>query len=121
MVISKNPALIRRAETWVRRLDQQDSETGRNIVIYKAKYRKAEELAKVVSGLFGVGTNASTPARPDEVPKLGEQASEDTSSQDDATDTAKPVVDRIASAFDEPQTTDGAVPDVVDLTSAARE
>ena len=70
MAISKNPALIRRAETWVRRLDQQDSATGQNVVIYKAKYRKAEELAKVVSGLFGVGTNTNTPAKPAPVPQL---------------------------------------------------
>lgn len=121
MAISKNPALIRRAETWMRRLDQRDSATGQNVVIYKAKYRKAEELAKVVSGLFGVGTNTSAPARPAEVPKLDEQASEDASGQDEASDTAKPAVDRIASAFDDPQTADNSVPNVVDLTSAARE
>ena len=121
MAISKNPALIRRAETWMRRLDQRDSATGQNVVIYKAKYRKAEELAKVVSGLFGVGTNTSAPARPAALPKLDEQASEDASGQDEASDTAKPAVDRIASAFDDPQTADNSVPNVVDLTSAARE
>ena len=121
MAISKNPALIRRAETWMRRLDQRDSATGQNVVIYKAKYRKAEELSKVVSGLFGVGTNTSAPARPAALPKLDEQASEDASGQDEASDTTKPAVDRIASAFDDPQTADNSVPNVVDLTSAARE
>jgi general secretion pathway protein D len=120
MAISKNPALIRRAETWVRRLDQQDSATGQNVVIYKVKYRKAEELAKVVSGLFGVGTNTSTPAKPAPVPQLDQQTNEDSSGQDDASDTATPA-NRIASAFDDPPPADGAIPGVVDLTSEARD
>lgn len=121
MAISKNPALIRRAESWVRRLDQQDAATGQNVVIYKAKYRKAEELAKVVSGLFGVGTNAAIPAKPAPVPQLDQQNSDQTADQNATEDKAAPSVDRIASAFDDPQTTDGNVPNVVDLTSEARD
>lgn len=120
MAISKNPALIRRAETWVRRLDQQDSATGQNVVVYKVKYRKADELAKVVAGLFGVGTNTNTPAKPAEVPKLDDQTNDQSSNDTNTTDTDKPAVDRIASAFDDPQNTDNAVPNVVDLTSEAR-
>lgn len=120
MAISKNPALIRRAETWVQRLDQQDSATGQNVVIYKAKYRKAEELAKVVSGLFGVGANTSTSAKPAPVPQLDTQSNNDSAAQDDAADKTKAAPDRIASAFDDPQPTEDAIPGVVDLTSEAR-
>jgi general secretion pathway protein D len=120
MAISKNPALIRRAEIWVRRLDQQDSATGQNVVIYKVKYRKADELAKVVAGLFGVGTNTSAPARPAEVPKLDDQSNDAASNDENASDTEKPAVDRIASAFDDPEKAGDAVPNVVDLTSEAR-
>lgn len=115
MAISTNPALIRRAATWVRRLDQQDSATGKNVVVYKAKYRKAEELAKVVSGLFGVGSNTSTPAKAEPRPRL--DTAGDTT--DDAADKASPDVDRIASAFDDPQPADSAIPNVVDLTADA--
>jgi len=121
MAISKNPALIRRAATWVQRLDQQDSATGQNVVIYKAKYRKAEELAKVVSGLFGVGGNtAATQAKPDPVPQLDDQNKDTAAAQDDSADAPKAPVDRIASAFDDPQQVDGGLPNVVDLTSDAR-
>jgi general secretion pathway protein D len=120
MAISKNPALIRRAQTWVQRLDQQDSATGQNVVIYKAKYRKAEELAKVVSGLFGVGANTSTAAKPAPVPQLDTQGNDDSAAQDDSVDKTKAQPDRIASAFDDPQPTDDAIPGVVDLTSEAR-
>lgn len=121
MAISKNPALIRRAETWVRRLDQQDSATGQNVVIYKAKYRKAEELAKVVSGLFGIGTNTSTAAKPAPIPQLDQAASDETSNADDASNTTTTPANRIASAFDDPQSADNAIPNVVDLTSEARD
>jgi general secretion pathway protein D len=121
MAISKNPALIRRADTWVRRLDQQDSATGQNVVIYKAKYRKAEELAKVVAGLFGVGGNNNTAAKPAPVPQLDQPADDQNTGEDDTADKTNSPVDRIASAFGDPQPTDSAIPNVVDLTSDARE
>lgn len=123
MAISKNPALIRRADTWVRRLDQQDSATGQNVVVYKAKYRKAEELAKVVAGLFGVGgnNNNNTPAKPAPVPQLDQPSEDQNAAQEDMVDKASPPVDRIASAFGDPLATDSALPNVVDLTSDARQ
>ncbi|UVC12614.1 type II secretion system secretin GspD (plasmid) [Rhizobium sp. TH2] len=123
MAISKNPALIRRADTWVRRLDQQDSATGQNVVIYKVKYRKAEELAKVVAGLFGVGANTNTPAKPAPVPQLDQPGEDQNAGQDDAADKANAPapVDRIASAFGDDAQTDSGLPNVVDLTSNARE
>lgn len=117
MAISKNPALIRRAQAWVARLDQQDSETGRNVVIYKAKFRKAEELAKVVGNLFGTGGNTTSTSTPVAAEKLSQQPADQAPSIDgDDTADARPT-DRIASAFDDPQPNDSAIPNVVDLTS----
>lgn len=69
MVVSKNPALLKRAETWVRRLDRDTQSGSENVFVYKARYRDAKELARIVSTLFraggdgGRGASASTGAR----------------------------------------------------------
>lgn len=55
MAISKNATLIRRAEDWVRRLDQQSEAAGENVFVYRAHYRDARELARILSGIFGAG------------------------------------------------------------------
>lgn len=55
MAMSKNPSLIRRAETFVRKLDGTVEATEETVFIYKARYRDAKELARVINGLFGTG------------------------------------------------------------------
>ncbi|WP_018261737.1 type II secretion system secretin GspD [Methylobacterium sp. WSM2598] len=55
LVLSKNPALIRRAETFIRKLDNVTEAAEENVFVYKARYRDARELARVVNGLFGNG------------------------------------------------------------------
>lgn len=55
MAMSKNPALIRRAETFVRKLDGTVEAAEETVFIYKARYRDAKELARVINGLFGTG------------------------------------------------------------------
>lgn len=55
MVTSKNEQLIRRAETYIRKLDSADAATEDNVFIYKARYRDARDLARVVNNLFGSG------------------------------------------------------------------
>ncbi|WP_375462393.1 type II secretion system secretin GspD [uncultured Methylobacterium sp.] len=61
MAMSKNPALIRRAETFVRKLDGTVEAAEETVFIYKARYRDAKELARVINGLFGTGNaNAAT-------------------------------------------------------------
>ena len=66
MVVSKNPALLKRAETWVRRLDRDTASGSENVFVYKARYRDSKELARIVSTLFraggdgGRGSSAST-------------------------------------------------------------
>ncbi|QZO02332.1 type II secretion system secretin GspD [Chenggangzhangella methanolivorans] len=69
MVVSKNPALLKRAETWVRRLDRDTQSGSENVFVYKARYRDSKELARIVSTLFraggdgGRGASASTGQR----------------------------------------------------------
>ncbi len=55
MVTSKNPNLIRRAETYIRKLDSANETAEDNVFIYKARYRDARDLARVVNSLFGSG------------------------------------------------------------------
>jgi general secretion pathway protein D len=55
LAISRNPTLVRRAETWSRRLDTEGA-SGEQMVIYRAKHRDARELAKIASGLFAGGS-----------------------------------------------------------------
>ena len=58
MAMSKNPALIRRAETFIRKLDGTVEAAEENVFIYKSRYRDARELARVVNGLFGNGSGS---------------------------------------------------------------
>lgn len=55
MVVSKNSALLKRAETWVRRLDRDTASGSENVFVYKARYRDSKELARIVSTLFRAG------------------------------------------------------------------
>ncbi len=60
MVISRNPQLIRRATVWIRRLDHQDVSATPGIYIYRPRYREARELVRLVNGLFGNSSSASS-------------------------------------------------------------
>ncbi|WP_103122912.1 type II secretion system secretin GspD [Methylopila sp. Yamaguchi] len=55
MVIAKTQALMRRAETWVKRLDRESAAGGDNVFVYKARYRDARELARIMTSLFRAG------------------------------------------------------------------
>jgi general secretion pathway protein D len=131
MAISRNAGLLKRAESWVRRLDQQDGQSGQNVVVYKARYRKAAELAAVMNNLFG-GSGGATPASSAQQP-LPEQQPEEPATTDnpamsgtEGSGSASQANARVASAF--ATTSDansgmalGGVPNVVDLTSGAQE
>ncbi|MCC0809386.1 type II secretion system protein GspD, partial [Methylobacterium sp. W2] len=60
LAVSKNPALIRRAETWIRRLDQESDRAADNVFVYRPRHRDAKELARLVSGLFKTGGTGSS-------------------------------------------------------------
>ncbi|MGJ5181211.1 type II secretion system secretin GspD [Bradyrhizobium oligotrophicum] len=58
MVVTRKPALLQAAATWIRRLDQADS--GRTSVhVYRIRYGDARQLAKVLTDMFG-GASSST-------------------------------------------------------------
>ncbi len=59
MVVTKNPQLLKRAETWVRRLDRDTTSGAENVFVYKARYRDAKELARIVTQLFRAGGDAN--------------------------------------------------------------
>lgn len=64
LVISANPAHLRRAADWVRRLDRADAGAGRRVFVYYAKNSRASELATVLQGVFDVGTSGGGSADP---------------------------------------------------------
>ncbi|MGJ4962768.1 type II secretion system secretin GspD [Bradyrhizobium sp. HKCCYLRH3061] len=59
MVVTRKPALLQSAATWIRRLDQADS--GRTSVhVYRVRYGDARQLAKVLTDMFGGAGSSST-------------------------------------------------------------
>src|SRR6202011_2493429 len=51
LVVSRKPALLRTAATWIKRLDNAD--TGRTSVhVYRVKYGEARQIARVLSEMF---------------------------------------------------------------------
>jgi general secretion pathway protein D len=58
LVVSRKPALLRTAATWIRRLDRAD--TARNSVhVYRVKYGEARQIARVLTDMFIGGSAAS--------------------------------------------------------------
>jgi len=58
MVVSRKPALLQTAATWIRRLDRADSERT-SVHVYRIRYGDARQLAKVLSEMF-IGSSASS-------------------------------------------------------------
>ena len=64
LVVSQRDDLIRRAGTWVTRLDQQSPAVENAVHVYRVKYRDAKLLVEILSGVFGgsvVSTSAQAP------------------------------------------------------------
>jgi general secretion pathway protein D len=62
LVVSKKPDLLRAAETWIKRLDTNDtSRTG--VHVYRVNYGEAKQVAKVLNDIFvgGSGSSFDTP------------------------------------------------------------
>ncbi|HLG80953.1 MAG TPA: type II secretion system secretin GspD [Bradyrhizobium sp.] len=58
LVVSRKPALLQTAATWIRRLDQAD--TARTSVhVYRVKYGEARQIAKVLTDMF-IGNSSSS-------------------------------------------------------------
>jgi general secretion pathway protein D len=58
MVVSRKPALLQTAATWIKRLDHAD--TARNTVhVYRVKYGEARQMARVLNDMFVGGASSS--------------------------------------------------------------
>jgi general secretion pathway protein D len=58
LVVSRKPALLNTAATWIRRLDHAD--TARTSVhVYRVKYGEARQMARVLTDMFIGGTGSS--------------------------------------------------------------
>jgi general secretion pathway protein D len=131
LAISRNATMVRRAETWTRRLDQESLSGSDHMVVYRAKHRDARELAKIANGLFAGGSlNFSTPSQ-DQQPsggagdgfqmggdsqdgQFGEQPIEDLAGATE-TDTEGNAEDTSQTGAEYQNTTP---PDVLDLTTS---
>ncbi|MGJ4949943.1 type II secretion system secretin GspD [Bradyrhizobium sp. HKCCYLS20291] len=70
MVISRKPALLHTAETWIKRLDSGN--TLRNSVhVYRVKYGEARQMARVLNDMFTVSAGAAEAASNDLAPGTG--------------------------------------------------
>jgi general secretion pathway protein D len=59
LVVSRKPALLRTAATWIKRLDSAD--TGRTSVhVYRVKYGDARQIARVLSDMFIGGSSSGS-------------------------------------------------------------
>src|ERR1700731_2227930 len=59
LVVSRKPALLRTAATWIKRLDSAD--TGRTSVhVYQVKYGEARQIARVLTEMFIGGSSSGT-------------------------------------------------------------
>jgi general secretion pathway protein D len=50
MVISRKPAMLHTAETWIRRLDRAN--TSKTVHVYRIKYGEARQIARVLTEMF---------------------------------------------------------------------
>ena len=58
MVVSKKPALLHTAATWIKRLDRADS-SRTSVHVYRVKYGEARQIARVLTDMFGGGGSSS--------------------------------------------------------------
>jgi general secretion pathway protein D len=58
MVISRKPALLQTAATWIRRLDQTDT-THTSVHVYRVKYGEARQIARLLTDMFIGGSSSS--------------------------------------------------------------
>jgi general secretion pathway protein D len=58
MVVSRKPALLQTAATWIRRLDRADAERT-SVRVYHIRYGDARQLARVLNDMF-VGSSSSS-------------------------------------------------------------
>src|ERR1700682_4508371 len=57
LVVSKKPALLRTAATWIKRLDHADS-ARTSVHVYRVKYGEARQIARVLTEMFAGGSSS---------------------------------------------------------------
>jgi general secretion pathway protein D len=57
LVVSKKPALLRTAATWIKRLDHADS-ARTSVHVYRVKYGEARQIARVLTDMFIGGSSS---------------------------------------------------------------
>ena len=57
LVVSKKPALLRTAATWIKRLDRTDS-SRTSVHVYRVKYGEARQIARVLTEMFAGGSSS---------------------------------------------------------------
>ena len=57
MVVTKKPALLRTAATWIKRLDRVDT-SRTSVHVYRVKYGDARQIARVLTDMFGGGSSS---------------------------------------------------------------
>jgi general secretion pathway protein D len=63
MVVSRKPALLHTAATWIRRLDQADM-ARTSVHVYRVKYGDARQMARVLTDMF-IGASSASLDNPD--------------------------------------------------------
>jgi len=63
LVISPQPQYLRRAETWIRRLDAQAEGSEKQLYTYAVQNRRAQELVDVLQSMFSNETTGATVKR----------------------------------------------------------
>ena len=73
MVISPQPQYLRRAQTWIRRLDAQAQGSEKQLFTYSVQNRRAQELVDVLQSMFAAeGEGSTTASRRNVAPALQE-------------------------------------------------
>ena len=79
LVISPQPQYLKRAETWIRRLDQQAESSEKQLFTYSVQNRRAQELVDVLQAMFA-SESAGASAKRNVSPAYQEQSAQSTPS-----------------------------------------
>jgi general secretion pathway protein D len=63
LVISPQPQYLRRAETWIRRLDAQAQGSEKQLFTYSVQNRRAQELVDVLQSMFSDDSSGASQKR----------------------------------------------------------
>ena len=59
LVVARKPELLRRAASWIRRLDNSEM-AANGVKVYRVRYGEARQLAKLLTNIFGGGASTSS-------------------------------------------------------------